>query len=166
MGGSFTVQVHATDPLAGLDRLTFPAATAASSKVFDYAGETDVYRSRVYAFDAGDTFSGDVSVEAVDRAGNAGTTTFTVLRDAVPPVVTAQAVPDDEGGVDVSWSATDEGAGVSHYDLDVSVDGGAWQRVLTNTQSTDTHYPGELGHSYAFRVTATAPLRCASGVLR
>ncbi len=88
-------------------------------------------------------------------AGNAGTASRSTVKVAVPPVVKVQAVPNDEGGVDVSWSATDEGAGVSHYDLDVSVDGGAWQRVLTNTQSTGTHYPGELGHSYAFRVTAT-----------
>jgi len=157
--GNYTVQVHATDPspgsgqAAGLDTLTFPTTTSGGAS-FDYNGETNVYRSRVYAFDASDTFNGDATVTAVDRAGNEGTATFSVLRDAALPVVTIQAVPSGESDVDVSWSATDGGAGLGACTLEVRDGDGPWQPLSTACAGATT-YTGELGHGYTFRVTAT-----------
>jgi hypothetical protein len=37
----------------------------------------------------------------------------------------------------------------------VSVDGGDWESLLANTQSTAYQYPNDPGHQYTFRVTAT-----------
>ena len=45
------------------------------------------------------------------------------------------------GAFTVTWGAVDAQAGVAWYDLDVSVDGGPWQRVLTHTTSTNYHLP-------------------------
>ena len=43
---------------------------------------------------------------------------------------------------------------MAFYDLEVQVDGGEWQRVLTQTQSTGYQFTGALDHTYGFRVRA------------
>ena len=47
-------------------------------------------------------------------------------------MVTIEAIPN-ETHIDVTWSTTDSGADVSHYELDVSVDGGDWESLLSQT---------------------------------
>ncbi len=55
----------------------------------------------------------------------------------------------------VTWGATDAQAGVAWYDLDVSVDGSPWQRVLTRTLATTYVQTCTLANFYTFRLTAT-----------
>jgi spore germination protein YaaH/flagellar hook assembly protein FlgD len=66
---------------------------------------------------------------------------------ALPP-----AAPDE--GIAVAWSATDVSA-VRSYDVQVSVDGGAWTPWVTRTTATTNVWLGADGHGYAFRVRAT-----------
>ena len=58
----------------------------------------------------------------------------------------------DEGFV-VSWSAKDTSS-IASYDVQVSVDGGAWTAWLTKTKATSDVWLGADGHGYAFRVRA------------
>ncbi len=58
----------------------------------------------------------------------------------------------DEGIV-VAWSAADVSA-VRWYDVEASVDGGAWKAWYTHTRLTSSVWLGVDGHGYAFRVRA------------
>ena len=58
----------------------------------------------------------------------------------------------DEGFV-VSWTARDASS-IASYDVQVSVDGGAWSPWLSATKATSEVYPGRGGRGYAFRVRA------------
>ncbi len=61
-------------------------------------------------------------------------------------------VQDDEGFV-VTWAGKDVSA-IATYDVQVSVDGGAWANWLSATKATSEVYLGKDGHGYAFRVRA------------
>ncbi|HBL13233.1 MAG TPA: hypothetical protein DD379_17910, partial [Cyanobacteria bacterium UBA11162] len=50
----------------------------------------------------------------------------------------------------VSWSGTDDGSGIAHYDIYVSVDGGLPTLWLDDTTNTSATYTGANGHSYKF----------------
>ncbi|MCA9124985.1 MAG: carboxypeptidase regulatory-like domain-containing protein [Planctomycetales bacterium] len=52
----------------------------------------------------------------------------------------------------VSWAGTDDadGSGVRSYDIYVSVDGGSYQRWLSETTATSATFAGEFARSYAF----------------
>ncbi|MFN8629438.1 MAG: FlgD immunoglobulin-like domain containing protein [Chloroflexota bacterium] len=78
------------------------------------------------------------------------------LVDHAAPEAGIKALPikyTDEGIV-VSWAAADVST-VSKYDLQVSIDGGAWTAWLTGVAKTSDVYMGADGHAYAFRVRAT-----------
>ncbi len=59
----------------------------------------------------------------------------------------------DEGFV-VSWAASDTST-VTSFDVQASVDGGAWRAWLTGTRRTSEVWLATDGHGYAFRVRAT-----------
>lgn len=78
------------------------------------------------------------------------------LVDHAAPQAGIAALPAtslDEGIV-VAWAAADVSA-VKAYDVQVSVDGGAWAPWLTATRSRTDVWLGADGHAYAFRVRAT-----------
>ena len=79
------------------------------------------------------------------------------LNDTTPPVAGIVALPTTEAqeSFTVSWIATDDWSGVASYDVQVSIDGGAWGPWLTATTQTSSPYAGQNGHGYAFRVRAT-----------
>jgi len=81
---------------------------------------------------------------------------FTVERDATPPQVWV-SVPAGviSGAFTATWGASDAQAGVAWYDLDVSVDGGPWQRVLTRPPITNYQHTSPPNTPVTFRVTAT-----------
>ena len=56
----------------------------------------------------------------------------------------------------VSWSGQDEanGSGIASYDLYVSVDGGTFFPLLTDTTDTSINFTGLPGHTYAFYTLA------------
>jgi hypothetical protein len=75
--------------------------------------------------------------------------------DGTSPVVSAQVV---EQGQDykLEWHGDDgPGSGVAHYSVEVSVDGGAFQPLLSRSADSETTYSGEADRNYRFRVTAT-----------
>ncbi len=78
------------------------------------------------------------------------------LSDKTPPVVgiaTLAQTQRDEG-FRVAWSSWDDST-ITGYDVQVSVDGGAWAAWLTGTTLMSSIYLGDDGKAYAFRVRAT-----------
>ncbi len=96
-------------------------------------------------------------VRARDRATNTGawSDAVTTTVDTLPPVSSATSPATSESATfEVAWSGTDATSGIATYDVQVQVDGGEWQPVLTQTQSTSYQFTGLLDHTYAFRVRA------------
>ena len=74
------------------------------------------------------------------------------LRDTTPPTVGIRTLAwrqRDQGFV-VSWAGEDT-SGIANYDVQRSVDGGAWASWLTATKKTSEVFVGVAGHGYAFR---------------
>ena len=67
---------------------------------------------------------------------------------SAPARVTTHTVP-------LTWGGQDGASGLAGYDVDLQVDAGAWQRVLTHTQATAHTFTDLPGERYTFRVTAT-----------
>jgi hypothetical protein len=86
---------------------------------------------------------------------SSATGSFTV--DAEPPRVTlaSPAGTISDPGIPVSWSGTDDGAGVSSYDVQVAPNGGPFTPWLTATTQTSGTYAGSRGSRYRFRARAT-----------
>ncbi|HET7027162.1 MAG TPA: glycosyl hydrolase family 18 protein [Candidatus Limnocylindrales bacterium] len=61
------------------------------------------------------------------------------------------SAPDE--GIVVKWTGKDD-AGIAAYDVQVSVDGGAWAAWRTGTTATSDVWIGHDGHRYAFRARA------------
>lgn len=72
------------------------------------------------------------------------------------PVSKVAALPTTESATfPVSWSGTDQGSGITSYDIYVSDNGGAftlWQSAVTATSAS---YSGTVGHAYGFYSIAT-----------
>ena len=77
------------------------------------------------------------------------------LSDRTAPVagVVTLAQNQRDEGFKVWWASWDDSA-IAGYDVDVSVNGGAWTRWLTGTKATSSVYLGTTGRTYAFRVRA------------
>ncbi|MFC3654122.1 hypothetical protein ACFONN_21465, partial [Dyella humi] len=67
------------------------------------------------------------------------------------PTFTGLPTGTDNGGYTVSWSAP---AGANTYDLQVSVNGGAWTALATGTTATSFPQPGNVTGTYTYRVQA------------
>ncbi len=78
------------------------------------------------------------------------------INDTTAPVVGLLPLPPTSGdlGFTVAWRGTDDRSGIAWYDVQVSVDGGAWKAWLTHVKATSATYQGAQGHGYAFRVRA------------
>jgi hypothetical protein len=76
--------------------------------------------------------------------------------DAAPPQVTIAAPTGTthDTSLSVAWGATDSGAGVARYDVDVSIDGGPFSPWLNGTTDTAALYPAVPGRRYRFRARA------------
>ncbi len=79
--------------------------------------------------------------------------------DASTPSSQIDALTPAAGGVcgnlGVSWSGTDTGAGIDHYDIYVSQNGGPFDIWQPLTQASNAIYPGVAGSSYRFSSVAT-----------
>jgi RHS repeat-associated protein len=162
--GSFTVTASLGDATAGLAEVVLPDTTSAGA-TYALSGANNASRGQVYTFTSGSTFSAAVSVTATDRAGNVTVRPLSVVRDATPPAIQLAAVERTYTTTfQVSWWASDAGSGVATgYDLDVSEDGGPWQRILSQTTATSYWYAGQLGRNYRFRVAAVDNVGNAGG---
>lgn len=107
---------------------------------------------------------GDERVQERERAFYARETTtvyfpqlvvdYTLGGDDEPPVVTVDPLPDySRRNFPVTWSGSDPGgAGIATYDVQVRIDGGAWENWLIGVEDTTHEYSnGENGRTYEFR---------------
>jgi spore germination protein YaaH len=78
------------------------------------------------------------------------------LVDKSPPLVgvTTLAQAQRDEAFKVAWASWDDSS-IKGYDVEVSVDGGAWSRWRTATTATSALYQGRDGATYAFRARAT-----------
>ncbi len=90
----------------------------------------------------------------------AGAISLKFLHDTTPPEAGIAILPAAMGdaGFVVAWRAADDSA-IRSYDVQVSVDGGAWTAWRTGTKATSDVFLGADGHGYAFRVRATDAYR-------
>ncbi|HEY0443845.1 MAG TPA: glycosyl hydrolase family 18 protein [Candidatus Limnocylindrales bacterium] len=74
------------------------------------------------------------------------------LHDTTPPVVGIKTLAwhQRDQAFTVSWTG-DDISGIAHYDVQKSVDGGAWTTWLTATTKTSETFVGAANHGYAFR---------------
>jgi hypothetical protein len=81
-------------------------------------------------------------------------TTAPSITKAPAPAFVKGHVTSSGAPISVSWAATDATSGIGHYDLDESIDGGAYSLVASpaTAKATVTLKPG---HSYRFKVRAT-----------
>ena len=85
-----------------------------------------------------------------------------ITLDTTPPVITTAPAPAFVKGhlgatavpIKISWAGTDATSGINHYDLEESVDGGAFSLVASPTVANATVNLNP-GHSYKFEVRAT-----------
>lgn len=68
-------------------------------------------------------------------------------------LITSTTIGGTSVPVTLTWSGSDRGWGIAKYQLDRSIDGGAWKRVVSSKVKT---YAASLasGHAYRFRVRA------------
>jgi len=79
--------------------------------------------------------------------------------DVVAPTATLNSLPQFTTSTSfwVSWSGTDNagGSGVSVYNLQAQIDGGAWQNLLQNTPQTSFYVQNaQTGQVWGFRIQA------------
>ncbi|MBN1640448.1 MAG: carboxypeptidase regulatory-like domain-containing protein [Anaerolineae bacterium] len=76
--------------------------------------------------------------------------------DADPPTSSVEPLPPSSPtAFTVRWSGADVGAGVAHYDVYVSTDGGAYGRWQSSTTATQALFAGAPGRTYRFYSVAT-----------
>ncbi|HEX2755185.1 MAG TPA: glycosyl hydrolase family 18 protein [Candidatus Limnocylindrales bacterium] len=80
------------------------------------------------------------------------------VTDTTPPIAGVRTLPARQvnPGFTVTWTGRDDVA-VASYDVQVSVDGGAWVTWLAATKATSAAWSGFDTHAYAFRVRARDP---------
>ena len=99
-----------------------------------------------------------------DKAGNkqavpsSGSGQMNTIVDTAGPNASIDPLPDytTNTAFVVSWSGWDDASGVATYSVQQSIDGGAWQALISNTPQTSYQvYGASTGQTYAFRVQAT-----------
>jgi hypothetical protein len=95
---------------------------------------------------------------ANDKAGPGNwSDVWTFGIDTTPPVSSMAPLPRFQTSPDfpVSWSGTDNAAGVANYTIYVSDNNQPFLPWLTGTPSTSATFPGKDGHGYKFSSVAT-----------
>lgn len=83
------------------------------------------------------------------------TPAWTNAIDRQPPVPTVSAEPGAApGSAEVSWSGSDDAAGISLYEIEVSKDGGPFVLWMTATAAGSSVYVTDKAGAYSFRVVA------------
>ncbi len=99
--------------------------------------------------------------QASDFSWSAGSTA-SIYYDATAPTVGSVAAGWTKGSsvpvagptMRLAWSGHDDGSGVAHYEVEQSIDGGAYAAVSGNVPSASLPVTVTSGHSYGFRVRA------------
>jgi hypothetical protein len=83
------------------------------------------------------------------------TPAWTNTIDRQPPVPTVSAQPGSAPGTaEVSWSGSDDAAGISLYEIEVSKNGGPFALWKTSTVAASSPYLASEAGAYSFRVVA------------
>ncbi|MCW3047305.1 MAG: hypothetical protein JWO74_1589 [Solirubrobacterales bacterium] len=150
-GGQLNV---ALQPGSGLEVISGngsgSAFAAGSQQTFQFVVRATGDGPRTFDVTASTSVCGDA---IVGRAAGA----LTVDGTGPQASITVPAGTQPAGPIGVSWPATDP-SGVAAYDVDASVDNGAFTAWLAGTEQTSGAYSGEAGHSYRFRARATDKL--------
>jgi len=98
-------------------------------------------------------------VQASDRAGNLGNWSPIVSTriDSEPPVASVNPLPPYTTfpAFTVTWSGTDNLSGIAFYNLQMSVNDGDWQQVLSDSPATSFQVTGaQFRDKFEFRVQA------------
>lgn len=121
-----TAMWKGTDALSGIDHFEVR---------LDDESWTDVGALRRYSLSGIGDGSHELTVKAVDKAGNSAVSSVTFTVDATPPVVTLTSPTNGSNirssFVEVSWSGTDEVSGIDHYEIRLSER--SWINVGTST---------------------------------
>ena len=100
----------------------------------------------------------DVSffVYVYDRAGNINSSArWANILDRATPTSQIDVLPaNSPPSFTVSWSGSDNAAGLASYDIQYQQDGGSWQNWLAQTTETSSTFTGSNGHTYGFRSRA------------
>ena len=157
--GSFNVSWSGTDNQGGTGIRHFDVQvrqngggwqnwqTATTNTSATYNGQNGIlYEFRVRAVDRANNF------EAFPSNPQAATTV-----DTVPPTSSMNALPQFTftSNFPVSWTGSDAGSGILHYDVQFLVNNGDWQTLVAATPQTShvvTNAPS--GATYGFRVRA------------
>jgi hypothetical protein len=126
-------------------------ATDSAPQTFTWTvkGTTDGLKdviARAEASRYGETFTGTA------------TDSFTVDETGPAPTLATPAGRTADSRLPVTWGATDAYSPVTTYDVEASIDGGAWGPWLAATNETQGTYSASSGHRYRFRVRATDSL--------
>jgi RHS repeat-associated protein len=111
-------------------------------------------RTWAYDFTAASNFEGTIPVTATDRATNAGTASFTLVRDGTPPAVAVTATVEAED-IHVTWEASDTGSDLNTCSLEVDTGDGSPEELSTSCAGKRIYTEAEPGQTCIFRLSAT-----------
>ncbi len=160
--GPTTLAVKTNDTDADGDTMTITGKTnGAHGTVTITGGGTGLSYDPNQLYIGTDVFTYTIS----DGRGGSDTATvlLTVVKDTTKPTVTApveafyaQTVGSTTTRAHISWSGADAGTGIATYQLQASVNGGAYATVaLASPTSTSINRTLTTGRTYRFRVRAT-----------
>ncbi len=169
VGGSVTITASVTNPSSDLPLEAaqlalgdLPAGLSASSPTAVNLGTIAPGASASTTFTVVGTTSGVKTFEVVASGSTygeafAGRDDVTVTFDSDPPVVELSPLPEWSTNAEptANWSASDPLATVASYDVETSVAGGGWVRVLDASPATTLQLAGGVeGQTIAVRVRA------------
>jgi YD repeat-containing protein len=140
--GNFTVSWNAV-----------PDATSYTMQTTNGTGTTSVVYSGSATSTTQTVTTGGVQFYQLQACSSSGCSAEWPFSVSVWPAIPTISVPSgtDNGGYTVSWTAP---AGASTYDLQESVNGGAWTALATNTTALSFSQPGNVSGTYTYRVEA------------
>ena len=161
-----TLNLSATNPTSGdpVSDMRF------SNDGVNFGAWVPYTTSTSYTLPSGDG-SKTVFVQFRNGAGAvSATASHAITLDTTNPVITKAPAPSFVKGhlgttavpIKISWAGTDATSGISNYNLEESVDGGAFSLVASPTKANATVNLNP-GHSYKFEVRATDKAGNVSG---
>ena len=160
--GARSLAVLSNDSDPDGDTLTITAKTnGAHGSVAITGGGTGLMYDPVQLYVGTDVFTYTISDGR--GASATGTVLVTVVKDTTKPTGTApaeayyaQTVGSTTTRAHLSWSGADAGTGIAKYQLQVSVNGGAYSTIaLASATSTSINRTLTNSRTYRFRVRAT-----------
>lgn len=158
------LEASASDAASGIGRVEFAwhSADWLAGAWQVLGSDTDGSDGWSFDFDPGslaDQSGLAFSIAAYDRAGNGSpAAAWHLTLDRTSPQSALAALPPVSAStvLHLEWSASDNLAGLDHFDLQVQVENGSWQDAISNIPGSQRQifYIGAPGKLYAFRLRA------------